>query len=284
MTGVSTAPPPRPVALRPLAVLDLVDGAFAALRQRPRTMIAVVLPILVPLELLQAWLARDLLGGVGLAELWADPTLLDEDPGAGTGATGLPVVVDLAATSFTVAVAGVAIAHVMAGWLEGREVSAGQALAAVARRWWVVLAAWLLGRLVVLVASALFVLPGLVAIVLLSVISPVLAIEGRGPLGAIRRSVALVRPRLGPVLVLVALTGIVSYGVSQAIESLPSAVALIIGPSLAWPLLAVSGILGSLVVVPFVAASACLVYLDLRFRTEGFDLELEAAEVLPGAR
>jgi hypothetical protein len=38
------------------------------------------------------------------------------------------------------------------------------------------------------------------------------------------------------------------------------------------------------VVVPFVAASACLVYYDLRFRSEGLDLELEAAEVLPGAR
>lgn len=279
MAGVPTPARPRPVSDRPLAVLDLLDGAFAALRQRPRTLVGVVLPVLVPVELLQAWSARDLLGGAGIADVLSDPTIAEEAAGAGPGIT--QTFVDLLATSFTVSVTGVAVAHVIAGWLQGREVTAGAALRATARRWWVVLLAWLCVRLVQAVATALFVVPGLVAVVLLSVTSPVVAFEGRGPLASIRRSVALVRPRFGPAVGVVLLVGIVSYGVSQAIETLPTVVAVVIGTDRAWPLLAASGILSSLVLVPFVTASAALLYVDLRFRSEGLDLELEAAEVLP---
>jgi hypothetical protein len=257
-------------------VLDLLDGAFAALRQRPRTLVAVVLPVLVPVQVLQAYLARDLLGGAGLAEVMADPTLAEEAAVAGPGATGM--LADLLLNSFTVSVTGVAVAHVVAGWLEGREVTAGEALRAVARRWWVVLVAWAAVRVLQVVGLVL------VPVVLLAVTSPVVAFEGRGPLASIRRSAALVRTRFGPAAGVVSLTALVSYGVSQAIGTLPSTVALVIGPGRAWPLLAATGIVTSLVLVPFVTAAAALLYLDLRFRAEGLDLELEAAEVLPRAR
>jgi hypothetical protein len=280
MGSTSGAARPRPVSDRPLAVLDIVDGSFAALRQRPRTLIAVVLPVLVPLEVLQAYLSRHVLGGVGLADVWADPTVAGEQASAGSSV--VPMLTDLILGSLAVSVSGVAVAHVVTGWLEGRDPSAAQALGAVARRWWVVLSAWLVVRVLQALAAVVFVVPALFVVALLSVTSPVVAVEGRGPWASVRRSASLVRPRLGPVLGVVLLAGVVSYGVSQAIEALPATIALILGPDRAWPLLAASGILSSLVVVPFVAASATLTYLDLRFRTEGLDLERDASEVLPG--
>lgn len=279
MSGVSTTHLPRPVSDRPLAVLDIIDGAFAALRQRPRAMVGAVLPIVVPLRLLEAWVNRGALGGVGLSEMWSDPAALEA--AAGTGWGGEAWILGWLVDSAIISIAGVAVAHLMAGWLEGRDPTGAQALLAVARRWWVVLAAWLLVRVIQVVATSLFVLPGFFAVVLLCAVSPVVAFERRGPLASVRRSVALLRPRLGPVMGVVLLTAFVSFVVAQAIEAIPVVIAAVLGPDQAWPLVAAAGILSSLVLVPFVAASATLVYLDQRYRTEGLDLELEALEVLP---
>src|SRR5690606_29838296 len=67
-----------------------------------------------------------------------------------------------------------------------------------------------------------------------------------------------------------------------AIGLLPTLLALLVGTDGAgWVLIAVANVLGSLLTMPVVAAATVLVYLDLRVRTEGLDLELEAAEVLP---
>jgi hypothetical protein len=272
--------PPRPVSDRPLAVLDIIDGAFAALRQRPRVLVGVVLPIVVPLRVIEAWASRNVLGGLSLADVWADPSLAETGVGPGFGAD-LWVLSHLV-ESAAVTVGGVGVAVVMAGWLEGRDVSAGRALAVVARRWWAVALAWLLVRLIQLAAGALFVLPAVFAVALLSVVSPVLAFERLGPWQAVRRSVQLVRPRLGPVLGVVLLVGAVSFGISQAVESIPGIFAVALGPDRAWGLVAAATIVSSLVTVPFVAASATLVYLDQRYRLEGLDLEREAEEVLPG--
>jgi hypothetical protein len=61
-------------------------------------------------------------------------------------------------------------------------------------------------------------------------------------------------------------------------------VSLLVGTDgLGWVLTAASGILTSLITMPVVAATTVLIYLDLRVRTEGLDLELDATEVFPAA-
>ena len=50
-----------------------------------------------------------------------------------------------------------------------------------------------------------------------------------------------------------------------------------------WPLLALGGIINQMIMTPFVAASTVLLYLDLRVRSEGLDLELEIADVFDRA-
>jgi hypothetical protein len=106
-----------------------------------------------------------------------------------------------------------------------------------------------------------------------------MAIEGLGPVGAMRRSAALMWPRVFPVMLVAVLCGVLVYFVVNALGSIPATAALLIGPRSAWPLLALAAILGSLVGTPIVAIVATLLYFDGRIRQEGFDLQLMADEL-----
>ena len=47
-----------------------------------------------------------------------------------------------------------------------------------------------------------------------------------------------------------------------------------------WPVAALGAIIGQVVTTPFVAAATTLLYLDLRVRTEGIDIELAARRAI----
>jgi hypothetical protein len=97
-----------------------------------------------------------------------------------------------------------------------------------------------------------------------------------------RRSARLTARRFWPVMGLSLLSGLVAYLFSQALGLLPTVLTLFLGTDgVGWVLLAASGIFTSLITMPVVAAATVLIYLDLRVRTEGLDLELQAAEVFP---
>ena len=99
-----------------------------------------------------------------------------------------------------VAIAGVTVSWLIYGWFEGRDPTARQALAFTARRMGAILGAFVVIHLLQLVGFVLLVLPGLAAIVLSALTSPVLAVENLGPVASMRRSWALVRLRPGPVI------------------------------------------------------------------------------------
>jgi len=69
-------------------------------------------------------------------------------------------------------------------------------------RWWSLIGADLLATAIVVVGLLLLVVPGLAALTLLAVVGPVIDIEDRGVLGAIRRSAHLVRQHVWPVVLL----------------------------------------------------------------------------------
>ncbi len=263
---------PVPIAEEPLGVIDLLDGAFAALRQRPRTIVAIVSWLVVPLSLFQAWSTRDDLGGATIGELLNDPTVAQE-VSESTSVFDVGVVVSQVLSMFVTAVAGVAIARVVAGWNDGVDRGAVDALRFTARRSPAILAAFVLIHLAELVGLVLLVIPGLIVIVLSALTSPVLALESLGPIASIRRSWALVRRRPAEVFGVIVLLAVVQYGVSQAIGTLPVLVSLVLGPDRAWPIVAASNLLLSIILIPVTGAAMCLTYLDVRFRTEGLDLQ-----------
>lgn len=261
----------EPITDTPLGVVDLLDGAFAAIRHRARVIVGVAVVPVLPAAVFQAWVARDDLGGAALGDLFTDPTVSQEaaDPFA---AYDLLFLVSQTVALLVTAVGGVAVSRVVGGWLDGEDRGVAEAWRFTLRRLGPVLGAFVVIHLVQAVGFVLAVVPGLVAVVAFSLTSPVLALEGRGAIDSMRRSATLVRRRPGPVVGVIVLLAIVHQGVDQAVSTLPEGVALVIGPDRAWPLLAAANAATSIILVPVTGAAMCLLYLDIRYRTEGVDL------------
>lgn len=261
----------EPIAIKPLGVIDVLDGSFAALRQRARVLVTIVAVLAVPSAIFQGWVTRNDLGGASFGDLLSDPAVAEE-VSSPTAAYDAEFFLAQILSMFVTAAAGVGVAWVVNAWFEGRDPGALDALRFTLRRLGPIIGAFVVIHVLQLVGMILLILPGLVLVVLSSLTSPVLAIEGVGPIASMRRSWELTRRRIGPVVLVLFLLIVVQFGLSQAISTLPSTVALFIGPDRAWPLLSLSTMITQLIVLPVNGAAMCLLYLDIRFRTEGLDL------------
>ncbi|MEM9615078.1 MAG: hypothetical protein AAF962_01945 [Actinomycetota bacterium] len=261
----------EPIANKPLGIIDLLDGSFAALRQRARVLVIIVAGLAVPSSLLQGWVTRNDLGGASFGELLSDPALAEE-ASSPTAAYDAEFFLSQILLMFVTAVTGVGVAWVINAWFEGRDPGALDALRFTLRRAGAIIVAFVVIHLLQLLGMILLLIPGLVLVVLSSLTSPVLAIEGLGPIASMRRSWELTRRRAGPVVIVLMLLFLVQLGLSQAITTLPSTAALFVGLDRAWPLVSLSTMVTQLIFLPVNAAAMALLYLDIRFRTEGLDL------------
>jgi hypothetical protein len=100
--------------------------------------------------------------------------------------------------------------------LGGREPVLGDALAAVVGRLGAVVVASSLGMAIVMVGLLFFVIPGIVAAVLLTFTLPAILLDGLGAVDGMRRSTAVVRDHVGPVIGLVVGTLLVLVAVAIA--------------------------------------------------------------------
>jgi hypothetical protein len=100
--------------------------------------------------------------------------------------------------------------------LGGREPALGDALGAVVGRLGAIAGATVLVTAIVGFGLLLFVLPGLIAAVLLAFTLPAILLDGRGVLDGMGRSVAIVRAHPGPVLGLVIGAIVILAGVAVA--------------------------------------------------------------------
>lgn len=298
-----------PVPLRPMTLGDILDGGFKLFAANWRTVLVVAGAFLVPLHLASAFFQRDLLGGLSFLQLLSDPAAaqaLTQGRG-GPGQVLGPLLGGLAAVFVLPFVAG-AISKVVAASYLGQRMDAGPALRATARRWWSLVAAWLLTHLLQLVpyvagvaviaagvvaeAAALAILGFLLLLAGLAghlavmtafvAVAPAIVVEELGPLEAMRRSVRLVRPGFWRVLGAALVSGLLAGILSGIVGAIPSTAALFVGMRHGWILLALGSILGGLVATPFIAIVATLIYFDGRIRGEGFDLQAMAAELERG--
>jgi hypothetical protein len=116
------------------------------------------------------------------------------------------------------------------------------------------------------------------------VTAPVIGAERLGPIAAMRRSARLVGRRFWPVLGLALLSGIVATLFGYALSLIPTVLSLLVGTAgFGWLLTAAAGTLSALITMPVVAGTSVLIYLDLRVRTEGLDIELDAIDAFPSA-
>ena len=85
-----------------------------------------------------------------------------------------------------------------------------------------------------------------------------------------------------PVLGIALASGLLASAVGVALGFVPQTAAVVVGFEWGWPLLALGSILTGVVVTPFVAIVATLVYFDGRIRHEGLDLQVMAAQLTDG--
>lgn len=276
-TGVyrPVAPPAmRSVDLRALATFEIVDQAAAFWRRRVTAVVVVTLAVTLPVQLVSVLACRS-----GSACVGMQPALF----AVGNQSTGSDVglVVLLAVLSGLAAqLAASAIAHLVTAERLGNTIGTGAALRLALRRGHAVGAAWLLGHVLLLLSGCTVVGP-LVLMTLFLVTTPAIAIEGLGPVAGLKRSWRLGRRRFWPLLGVALASGLVASLLGLAFSALP--LALAVGPleRFTWVLRPVAQQLQVLVDVPLTATAAALAYLDLRVRSEGLDLQLDAAQAFP---
>jgi hypothetical protein len=278
-----TVPDVPRISLHPRTVADILDGGFAVLKARPRRILALTAAFVVPVQLLAAFLQRNATSFTDLGSLLsADPTVLEEEEAVSSWEILAPFLV-LIVTGVALVCVAAAIAHLVTQWTMGRDPAAGELFGVVGRRLWPLLASFVLVKLAETVGAFACYLGIPFVMTLFLVVAPVVAVEGEGPLRAMGRSARLVRPRYFPSMGIALLMALVSELLGLALAALPQVLAAWIGLERGWPLLALGAIAAELIVLPFVAAATVLLYLDLRVRTEGFDIEMAAVDVLDRA-
>jgi hypothetical protein len=206
------------------------------------------------------------------------------------------------------AVAQGGIAGIAGASMLGHPVSLGQAIRLTLRRAPALIAAWILAHLLefapvlagglllvaggvsesvpLIVGGVVVVLAGFVAVPFLMALFvptiPIVAIEGVGPVTAVKRAVGLVRARYWPVLGIALLSGLVALVVSGVFTSGPNVVSGFFSLDVQLIVGAAAGTVAGLVTTPFIALVATLIYMDLRVRREGLDLELQTQGIDPG--
>lgn len=269
-----------PVPLRPLSLADRLDGALRILKLAPGVVLPLTLAAVVPVELLAAATLRGDDDRVARAFFGAPmAALLTDDTGAGPAAPIAFFLLDALALAFVTA----GLTTLVSGWHVGRRHDARSLLRGSARRLPTLAAAVLLVHVVEAVAALGLVLGVFVPMTLYAVVAPVVAAEGTGAWKALGRAFQLARRSFSSVLGTVVLVGVVSIIVRAALAALAGAYADA-GLPAGWLVVTAMGIAVRLVTEPLVGGCAVLLYLDLRVRHEGLDLELAIPERLPRAQ
>jgi hypothetical protein len=272
-----------PLPLHPMSFSDVLDGAFRLLRANLATIVLVTAVFFVPLELVSAFLTRDLFGGQGILQVLRDPSLTEQQfsgglSGVQLGGTVATSLLGLLITPFV----GGAITQVVAASYLGRQLSAGDAIKTTGRRVWALLGAAIFVHVVEAVGLLLCILPALVAMTFFICTTPAVVLEGLGPIRSMRRSWALVRPRFWPVLGIAVVSGLLASFLTSVLGTPFTLGAELVGLRWGFVLLAIGSILPALVASPFVSIVATLVYFDARIRHEGFDLQMIAGGLADG--
>ena len=272
--------PERPLpTLAPMTMSDLLDGAFTIIKQAPATIIGLTALFALPIQVLGAFLNRGVEGLSWNETISESNTTFEFGPTLGSGASALVVQIG---TMFALVIVASAIARLVSAWYVGHDLTFGELLRGTGPIVWPLLASCVLVHVLEGVSIlGLGVLP-LAVMTWFLVTAPVIGAERVGPIQAMRRSARLVNRRFWNVLGAALLGYLVEQLFAFAIGLAPELISYFVGTNgIGWVLPAVINVITQLITMPFVAALTVLIYLDLRIRTEGLDLELRAGEAFP---
>lgn len=255
--------------------LQMVDGAFALLRARPRQLMTIAVVFVIPPQLGVAILQRQALSGMSLGDLIRDPTTAST---SSNNSTWL-VLAAFLLSSLSLPFVAAAVARIVVADQTGIDVSTKGAIGLAARRWWALLASWTMVHIAYVPGLFCFFIPIVLLMGLFIVVAPAIAMEQIGPWAAMKRSWTLCKRRYGACLGVGILSGGTIYLLELSLSAVPSLLAVFTLGRWGWLLDAAAGTATALVTTPLIATCTVLLYIDLRVRTEGLDMELDRRRV-----
>jgi hypothetical protein len=260
--------------LRPLRVGEILDVAIRVYRQKFSTMVKAVALVVLPVQILNVLIRLSLPSSTTTTDS-ATGTVRFDGSAFATTMAGVLVLVVASIVSSTLAQA--ACFKTVGDTYLGTQSDWRSSLRFGFSKFWRLLGLILLHGLLLLIAFAACVAPGVWLYAAWSVAVPVLLIEGTGGFKALTRSYDLVKGRWWPVAGTLLVTNLLAMFVSGIFSFVLVPLRIAGGNQTAVALLTgITGAVGSLITTPFIAAVVTVLYFDLRVRKEGFDLQLMA--------
>ena len=259
---------PVPLRLRPLEIGDLLDEMFRMYRRHFLLFAGISVLLAVP---------EAALFGLGYGSLLAAQQVGGTGGLAGFfGALGLALLVALAILPFTHS----AVVYAACESAMGRPVTAGGIVRGVGRRYFPLLAYWLLFNVYTAYLAAILCVAPLIlwtwGFVGWFVVVPAMFVENIGLGAAFSRSWSLVQGRWWRtfliLFLLIVLWLVVDFGLGAFVSLGQALLGLFVSPFVATAVAAAGGQLVSALVNPIMQIAVVLVYFDLRVRKEGLDL------------
>ncbi len=304
---------PGVIALRPLTLTDILNGAVAYIRANPKATLGLTAVVVVIAQIISLLLQVGPLAATGeLGVLRGE----EASTAAALGSSASGLASALATLLSSILLSGM-LTVIVGRAVFGAGIGIGEAWQRVRGRLLALIGftlIWLVGLVVVIVVAVLLVavvatVSGAAAIALaiplglgsiallvylwtvLSFAPPLIVLERLGVFAAISRSVKLIKNDFWRVLGIKLLATIVATVVAGAV-SIPFSVTgqlLLLGSEstdttlIALGLVAIGGAIGQIITAPFSAGVVVLLYTDRRIRAEAFDLVLQTgAAIAPG--
>jgi hypothetical protein len=255
--------PTAPVALRPMRPIEVLGTAFGLYRRRWRTLLAIV-ALAVPLAV--SFPSTKVLPGPG-----SEYQVIVHNRVVATGgswADTAVVVVAMLAVILGFAVVAGAVSRAAVAAVAGEDLGVRRSYRFAVGRVWPLFLVLVLSWLLTMLGLVLFVVPGIVVGVLLSVSFPALVVESTRVRDALFRSWNLVAGRwwhtFGTLLLTWLLLGLAVNLVDNAAG----------GFGHGWVAETIAQALAITLAAPFAVLVAVLLYLDLRARREPLDSDL----------
>ncbi|MDX6258156.1 MAG: hypothetical protein QOJ11_4490 [Frankiales bacterium] len=290
----AVAAKPGIIPLRPLAVGEILDGAFTTIRRHPKATLglsAIVACLQQGASLALQALTGTVSSGGGVTGLRFNSTSNSSGGDVARSLTGTFAIL-LVNLVFSAILTGM-LCLVVSDSVLGRPSTAGAAWQRVKPMAWRVLGASLLVGFCQILGLVLCILPGAFLWGAWALVMPALVLERIGILAAIRRSYRLVTPNFWRVFGIRVLSSFIAAAVAAPFAAITlftgandlfsqldtsgnttasvhlSATTIIVG--------AVVGVIVTTLTAPFVAGMLTLLYIDRRIRAEALDVQLQQA-------
>jgi len=260
--------------------LAIIDESITFLRTQPATLLGVAFTVLLPLRLIAA-----LLPGSSLRDVRPDQLVDILITSLNSFDSFVAAIGTLLADSIAVFVVGAIYGKLMASWFSNDGPLASDVLVWSIRRSPALALLWVIIHVSEAVGAVFTAGTGGVVVgVILMVTAPIVGAEGAGIKAALSRSMALTAPRFFACLAVFILAGVGGQVMRFVLRALPTILGVTVLPIPPWIVSGIFDLLATTVVVAFTASSAVVLYLDLRVRKEGIDLEVAMGRVFPATR